>query len=181
MATVNATVRRTQIKNDGKVNIKIRIFHEDSARYIATKFNVPFDMFSIPDGKVKRSHPQSGFINKELKILEARYEAKIMEMDDLDIISVSQLVSRLKRKPREIVNLINLFSERIDELKKHPDKTTWRTYNNTKLNLISFAGREFIPLVAVDEHFLEKFTAWHLKKENSVNTAGIELRNIRAI
>jgi integrase/recombinase XerD len=49
------------------------------------------------------------------------------------------------------------------------------------VNLKSFSGREFLSLVELDEKFLEGFKDWHLKKGNSINTVGLEMRNIRAI
>ena len=181
MAKVSSTIRKGQIKKDGKANIKIRIFHNGGTRYIGTKYNVSTKLFSIPEGRVKRSHPQSSFINKELKILEAKYEAKIMEMKDLEIISVSQLVAKLKEKKKKSTNLLELFENRVSEFKKTPDKNTWRSYNNTLINLKSFTGREFLSLVEIDEKFLEGFKDWHIQKGNSINTVGIEMRNIRAI
>lgn len=181
MAKVSSTIRKTQIKKDGKANIKIRIFHNGDSRFIGTKYNVPAKQFSIPDGRVKKSHPQSGFINAELKILEAQYETKIMKIDDLEVISVSQLVSRLKEKKKETINALELFEDRVSELKKNPDKRTWEIYENTRVNLKAFSGRKFISLVEIDEKFLEDFMNWHLKKGNSINTVSLELRNIRAI
>jgi hypothetical protein len=109
MAKVSSTVRKIQMKQDGKANIKIRIFHKGDSRFIGTKYDVPYDTFSIKDGRVKRSHPNASFINAELKILEAQYETKIMKMNDLDIISVSQLVSRLKEKKKKSTNTFLIF------------------------------------------------------------------------
>lgn len=182
MAKVSSTIRTDQVSKDGKANIKIRIFHNRGTRFLGTKFSVPEKQFSISDGRVKRSHPQCSFINKELKLLEAKYEDRIMKMDDLDIISVSQLVRRLKEEKRKITNILELFEHRVQELKKEPHKKTWETYLNTKTNLKSFANsREVVSLVEIDEDFLQDFFDWHLKKGNTVNTAGVDLRNIRAI
>lgn len=181
MAKVTSTIRPDQIAKNDKANIKIRIFHNGSTRYISTKFTVPKDMFSISSGRVRKTHPEASFINAELKILEAQYETKIMKMKDLEILSVSQLVSRIKEKKKKTTNLFELFAERVDEFKKNPEKKTWDTYNNTLVNLKLFTGREFLSLVEVDEKFLEDFQDWHLKKGNSINTVGLEMRNIRAI
>jgi integrase len=181
MAKVSAAIRTGQIKKDGKVNIKIRIFHNGDSRYIGTRFNVPVKMFSTPQGLVRKSHPQSAFINRELKIMQAQYEKKLMEMDDLDFITITQLMSRLKEEKKTIYNIFDLFSERIAELKKTPTKKTWQVYLCTKANLKSFTGKEFVSLVEVDQKFLEKFQEWHLKKGNAINTVNVEMRNIRAI
>jgi integrase/recombinase XerD len=179
MAKVSSTIRTAQKRKDKKYNIKISIFHNGDTRFIGTKFNVLKSQFAIKEGRVRKTHPIASFINKELKILESRYETKILQIEEIENLTVSQLMKLLKKK-KQVFNLYDLFDERIKELKKSPTKTG-EIYINTVASLRKFTGRNFISMNEMNESFLSEFLNWHLEKGHSINTAGIDLRNIRAI
>lgn len=181
MAKLSAAIRTDQVQEDGKVNIKIRVYHQGT-RYIPTKFYILKEQFNIPDGVVRKTHSQSGFINKELKLLIAKYETQIMKMDDLDTLTVSQLVKRLKGKKKQTADMVQMLQSKADRLKKkEPDKNTWYTIHNTVESVKAFTGRESVMLQEVDSDFLDEFVDWHLTKGNKINSAALYLRNIRAI
>lgn len=202
MSKVSSTIRKKQIRKDGKTNIKIRIFHKGKTRYIGTKYYVKPKDFSISDGKVKRSHPNSSFLNKELKLLEARYETKIIEIPNADYLTCSQIVEKLTLK-EEIANFLEVISAKIVSLiPSDPDeKSTWEKYYYTRINIKKYLGYEdnfpkkfkrhhfkvgmieepFLPFYEIDQDFLIDFTDWHLSQGNSMNTAAVDLRNIRAV
>jgi hypothetical protein len=112
MSKVTSTIRTAQKRKDGKYNIKISIFHNNDTRFIGTKFNVLKSQFSMKDGRVRKSHPLASFINAELKILESRYETKILQMKNIENLTVSQLISMLEKK-QQVINLCDLFDDRI--------------------------------------------------------------------
>ena len=77
--------------------------------------NTTFQRISFQFRMVKRSHPISSFINKELKILEAQFEEKLLKIPNLENLSIERVVDMLKEKRKEI-NIFDLFNERIQEL-----------------------------------------------------------------
>ncbi len=180
MAKVSSTIRTSQEKRDGKCNIKIRIFHNGSTRYIATKYNVPKNQFSLSDGKVRKSHPLSGFLNKELKLLEGQYEEKILKIKNIESLTISQLISKLKQK-RQKAELFELMEDYIVWLKSQGRVKTAKTYETTKHALEEYTGRKQILMIELDDNFLASYVDFELMRGNSINTAGLNLRNLRSI
>jgi len=87
---------------------------------------------------------------------------------------------KLVKRKQEIVNIYDLFKKRVEELKKQPTKT-WETYTNTVSSLKKYTGKDFVSMNEIDELFLAEFLNWHLMEGHSINSAGIDLRNTRAI
>lgn len=180
MAKVSSTIRTSQVKRDGKCNIKIRIFHNGSTRYISTKFNVPLNQFSLSDGRVRKSHPLSGYLNKELKLLEGQYEEKILGIKNIESLSIAQVLSMLREK-RQKAELFELMDDYINWLKSQNRIKTAKTFETTKHALEEYTGRTQILMIEVDENFLSGYVDFELMRGNSINTAGLNLRNLRSI
>lgn len=179
MSKIKAAIRKNEVDKSGKVNIKIRIYHNGKTRYIGTKFYVKPTQFSVEKGRVLKSNPMFAFINAELKKLEANYETKLVTTEGLDNRPVKVVVSTLRRK-KKIVNFFDLLDAKIEE-SKGKDGSTWEKYSTTKKVLLSYYGMDNLPMVEIDEAFLKDFMESRLSDGKSVNTVAIDLRNIRAI
>lgn len=200
MTKISSAIRKEQVQRDGKCNIKIRIFHNGQKGYIATKFSVPSNQFE--KGRVKKSHNLAPFLNKELKLLEADYENKILGIKNISKLSCAQLVERLTKKEEEAANFFEAINMKIIRLipENKDDSKTWETYFNTRVNLKKYLGikdnlkekqkrheleigREepYLGFSEMDEKFMNRFFEWHLTNGNSVNSAAVDFRNIRAV
>ena len=176
---IKAAIRKNEVKNDGKVNIKIRVFHNRKSRYIGTKYNVLLKQFSVKSGRVLKTHPDHAYINAELKKLEANYESKLIKIEGVERKTVTSIVSTLQNK-RKVIDLFKLFDAKIAELKKN-DSSTWEKYHVTAVVLEKFVGSRMLGIQAVDRKFLKDFSDARLAQGKSVNTVSLDLRNIRAV
>lgn len=189
MAKISSAIRKEQVGRDGKVNIKIRIFHNGKKGYLKTRFNVLPNQFE--KGRVKKSHKLYSFINKELKILEADVETQILNIPNADKLSCAKLMAELK-KDDDAVNFLNEISKHIESIIPDDPKngsSTWEKYYYTRVNVKYFMGFDdplpedfkryefkvgiinepFVGFSEIDTDFLDDFVDWHLEKGNSLN------------
>lgn len=97
MATFKAQIRKEQVKNDKKTNIKIRVSHQRKTRYLKTDLNVEPGMFENLSGMVKSKHPNAAYLNGKLRNKMNEYEKQILVLgDQVDRMDINTIVKLLE-------------------------------------------------------------------------------------
>ena len=186
-------VLKDQSKN-GLFNIKIRVTANRQVGYIKTDFYCFKDNFNSKDGFLKEVRIKKGeetqelkdkqiahdFQNSKIRELLAFYNRKYAQLSDKER-SIRWIIEYFKDGAGEDLNLLNYYDEFIKNLNKQNRTAYASSHNTTKTWLEEFTSSKTIPFKSVNYIFLESFENWLKKKECSINTIAIYMRNIRVV
>jgi site-specific recombinase XerD len=178
--------RRTKI--DETYPLKLKLFHQDKARYIPLRFSFKKNQWISKDQKVHSSYPNSGRVNAtirklltEASIFIAENESKVskLSIDELKRLLVKTLFD--EEEDKIACTLFSFSKELIEQLKKSGRVGTASSYNDALNSIKNYLNNEDINLTEVDHKFLTDYETYCLGMGLKVNSVGVYLRSLRAI
>jgi integrase len=171
---------KKQERQDGSVNIKIRVAHNNETRFISTNYNVFPTEFNPKIGEVKPKHPKAFFYNTELKKLCLTYQEKLAKID-FENMSINAIIAFLLNKV-EPLDFKAYFETAIKDKRKLNQPRSAELYEYT-LKLITEFHPGKLMFEGVTYGWLTHFEDYVKKRKrgNSQNAVAIPLRNIRAV
>lgn len=174
---ISPAIKKTEVTKNGKVNIKIRISHKGASRFIATEFYVDPSHFK-ESGTVSSIHPNSSFINLELKQILLAYERKLISVDTQNY-SIGRIVELLTEKAA--INDFFSFYEKFIAEKKLVNIRTSEIHQATLNKIKKFDQRLPLMFEDINAGWLKKFENFMTVEGAKVNAAAIHFRNIRTV
>jgi integrase len=179
MAVIKCVIRESDLRQDNKCNIKIRVTHQRESLYISTNFYIEPKYFDNRSGTVKPSHSNSRKLNIELMRLGMEIENKLLDIaSELNKVDIHFLKTHLvsKQKNHDAIAYIDAI---VVKLKAENRDGTARAYNTMRNHLHTFHPGN-LTFNSVDHKFLTEFHAYLIKNELKTNSLGLVLRCLRA-
>lgn len=174
---ISPAIKNPVVNKSGKANIKIRISHAGVSRFIATDFYVEPSLFKV-NGTVSSDHPNSAFINVELKQIVLNYEKKLLNVDYQNF-HVNRIVEILTEKAA--INDFSAYFEKFIAEKKQINIRTSEIHQATLNKIKKFDPRWPLMFEDINAGWLRKFENSMTKEGAKVNAAAIHFRNIRTV
>jgi site-specific recombinase XerD len=180
MANFKAVIRPTQIKQDGTVNIKIRVSHNKRVGYLPTEHYIIEK--EMGDGKINslyRSYEDAEDINMKLLTQIGGYATRISKCKDKVRHYTLPMLLKFLRQEGDPTDLISMIDIKIKTYDQAGNINYRDTYKITKSLLLNHLGYSVLPLEAITPDFLAKSEIALKVKKLSPNYIGIHMRNIR--
>jgi len=184
MATFKSVIRTSDIRQDGTVNIKIRVCHHRKVSYLPTKYYVREEEFNTVTGKVKDLYitkQEAEVINLRLTGQIGQYARKLEylggKVSEMDINSLM----RILRDKNERYDIYSLLDEKIEMLKKVGNKGYSEIFDRTKKLLQNYYGSQYLTFNMIDAEWLKRLEVKMRVDGHSANSIGIHMRNIRTV
>lgn len=175
-----AVIRPSDIKSDGKCNIKLRIKHKGKHLYLSTTYYIFPEYFDIGRGQVKETHPNFRELNIQLKTLILDAERKILSLKDkANRVDISFIKNYLKQD--DLHDIYKVFEKVIEDKKRMGSIRNAANYQFTLNKLKSFYPHSELSFETIDYKFLDEFNTFLNEQKLKVNTISILLRCLRAI
>ncbi|MEL6941986.1 MAG: site-specific integrase [Bacteroidota bacterium] len=190
MASIKLYFDTRRSKSNETYSLKLKLFHQDKARYIPLGYFFKKNQWIEKDHKVRSNYPNSAKVNTRISYLVSQANQLLLNYQaELDYLSVDQLKSKLsaqlfnqKDKPQKIIpNLFEYIDTLVVRLKKSKRLGSAQTYQTCSNVIRRFNENQDLRLVEIDHRFLLDFEADCLNKGIRVNSIGVYLRTLRAI
>jgi site-specific recombinase XerD len=180
MAVIKPIVRLSDVKLDGKCNIKIRVTHKGEVLYLSTNYYIEPIHFSNGAGKVKLSHANYQKLNIELRRAVLEAEEKLLNIRGIiNAVDVHYLKKYLVGKNDKPAGVYKYMERIIEDFGKRGRIKSKQSYETTLMNLKKFHHGGLI-FHNIDYQFLTEFQS-HMSKEGlKTNSIGVMMRNLRA-
>lgn len=194
MASVKLYLDKRRTKSDGTFPLKLKLFHQNKARYI--NYGLAFkpthwnDEENMVSSSVKNSGRVKATIMKKLSgatviIAENEDNINALSIDDLKDLIVENVFNKKKIKAADskerVLFLFEYAEELIDRLKKAKKVGNAGTYGNCLSSLKTYLKDKDIPIEKIDHTFLVEYETDCLSKGMKVNGISVYLRTLRAI
>lgn len=189
MAAIKLFYDTRKSKIDGSFPLKIKLFHQDKARYIPLNCSFKPKEWIAEDCKVISSFPNSTRVNVSIRknlsdasivLLDNEHRIEGMSIEDVKALIISKLYgenSIIKKKDYFFV-----FTEGIiEDLIRAKRIGTATSYRSTLNSFKSFLNDKDILLLKIDHKFLTDYQTYCLAKGMKTNGIGVYLRTLRAI
>lgn len=189
MAVIKLFYDTRKPKKDGSYPLKLKLFHQNKARYIPLNYSFKENEWIAEDCKVKSSFPNSSRVNVSIRKRLSNASIILLEnehiIDDLDIDEIKRLiVLKLfgENKPIKKREYLFVFTENIiEDLIKSKRVGSASSYRCTLRSFQTFLGNKDILLTKIDHKFLVDYQADCLNRGLKINSIGVYLRTLRAI
>ena len=189
MATIKLFYDTRKPKQDGTCPLRLKIFHQNKARYISLKFSFKPSEWNEKDSKVKSSYPNSTRVNLSIRKSLTQASLVLVEnehiIDDIDVGELQRLVTlKLFGESKTIKKREYLFvytTSIITDLIKAKKVGTASCYTTTLNSFKSFLYNKDILLTKIDYKFLKDYETDCLRRGLKVNAINVYLRTLRAI
>lgn len=135
MASINAVIVPAKALSGGKHKIRISVAHNSKTRYIVTDIVID-SAKEFKNGQVVR-RPDASYLNTKLRNKLQKIQRGIDEIDGLESLTCSELVTLLTDKKSEGVTLEAVMEEYLGSLTKQRSIVCRRTGFNTMFKIIS--------------------------------------------
>jgi site-specific recombinase XerD len=189
MATIKLFYDTRKLKKDGTYPLRLKLFHQNKARYIFLNLCFkPCDWIE-ENGIVKSSYPNSTRVNVSIRKKLSDASVILLEnehiLDDLSIDELQRLITlklfgenkTIKKKEYFFV-FTEIIIENLIKAKRIGSATSYRTTLNS---FKSFLNEKDILLIKIDHKFLTDYQTHCLNKGMKINAIGVYLRTLRAI
>ena len=171
MATFKPIVLKGKVHINKKKesNIKIEIIHRGEVDRIKTNYYVPPTLMD-EDGKVKKEHPNSKFINTKLKEKTLDYEKTLLKLDEkfLEGLSVLQIKKILVGEDVSEIDFWIYAKKRIQELREAGRNGTANSYEDSVKRFKEVVKVGWLPFSNIDKKLLESFVTQKKKIINQL-------------
>lgn len=176
MAEVVMYYDRRYRKKDGSCAVKLRVRDKDKYLY------VPTNVWVVPEhwnGRRVVNCPEARPLNVQLQSVYVHVLDAVNRLEMQGEFSLTALRVVLSGKKEEDKALFTAFFEKA--ISQRQGRTA-EMYRNTLKKVRAFdAGVDRLHFADVDADWLRRFDRWLTSKGNSVNTRGIDMRNIRTV
>ena len=184
MATFKPVIHKTDARQDGTVNIKIRLGHHRKVSYLPTKYYVKPEEFDSSTGKVKAKYmteQEAEVINLRLTGQIGQYARKLDHLGEkISGMDIKSLV-RILRDKNEKYDIYSLLDERIALHKKVGNTNYASLFERTKGILQEYYGSSYLTFDRIDAEWLKRLEVKMRVDKFKSNSIGIHMRNIRTI
>lgn len=160
MATFKAIVLKTEkhLKQDGTTNIKIRIYHNGSTQYIATKHYIEPNLL-LNSGNIIETAPFAEKLNFDLTNTIQEFRSVVIGLGTkrlslMSCIEVKDHISAAMEPEYEFIDFVN-YSQKIIEKTKKGKTSDW--YQLSIDNLCWFYGRKKIDIRDITVNRLNEY------------------------
>jgi len=190
MATIKLYFDKRSSKKDNSYPLKLKLFHQDKARYIPLNLYFKEKEWDSKGGKVKSTYKNSGRVNSSIRKKVSSASDLILELDneiasiDIDTLKKKVAENLFGKNEKNIVSREYLFiytQEIIDNLIKAKRVGSARSYKCTLNSFKSYLNGNDIPLTKITHKFLSDYEANCLGRGLKINAIGVYLRTLRAI
>ena len=189
MATIKLFYDTRKPKKDGTCPLRLKIFHQNKARYIALKFCFKPSEWNKKDNKVKPSYPNSTRVNLSIQKSLTQASLVLVEneniIEDIDVSELQRLVTlKLFGESKSIKKREYFFTYTesiIKDLIGAKKVGTASCYQTTLNSFKSFLNDNDILLSKIDYRFLKNYETNCLQRGLKVNAISVYLRTLRAI
>ena len=179
MANIKVVVRANKKRKDGSVPLYLRVTKDRKSSYIATKQYLLEKDWDKEKCLVKKSHPNSTYLNNYLSEKVAELQRSVIKKE----ISSKHVTSSAIKKDVTVTstNFFN-YSEQLNELRlKNGKISTYKRFKSLNKKIEGFTNTRNFNLGEIDVEWLRLFES-HLKSAgNKYSTIGTALRGVRAI
>lgn len=173
-------IRKKQLNKEGKVNVKIRVFHHHKAGEIATDYYVDPNYFDKKLGLIKAG---PGFTQDEADRANTRILIRKGQMAEKGLnqkrsIDMKALLVVL-RDERLDHDLYSQLDDKIEKYKDLGNVNYQHTVECTKAMLERLEGKGMIPFSLVTPSWLSSLETKMRVKKMKTNSIGVHMRNIR--
>ena len=189
MATIKLFYDTRKPKKDGTYPLRLKLFHQNKARYISLNLSFKPNEWIAEDNKVKSSFPNSTRVN--VSIRKRLSDASIVLLENehlLDDISVDELQKMItirlfgENKTVKKKEYFFVFTESIiEDLIKAKRIGSATSYRTTLNSFKAYLNEKDILLMKIDHKFLTDYETHCLNKGMKINAIGVYLRTLRAI
>ena len=189
MATIKLFYDTRKSKKDGTYPLRMKLFHQNKARYIFLNLCFKPNEWITEDNKVKSSYPNATRVNVSIRKSLSDASLVLLEneniLDDIDVDELQRLVTLKlfgENKTIKKKEYFFVFTECIiDDLIKSKRVGSAASYRATLNSFKSFLNGRDILLLNIDHKFLTDYEAYCLNKGMKINAIGVYLRTLRAI
>jgi site-specific recombinase XerD len=195
MITFKPVIRTSQVRQDGNVNIKIRVSNNRVLGYIATKYYIYPKEMDKESGRLNvqyRNPKEVNDINMSLLEIVGQYATRIRNSKErVEKLPMSMLLKFLREKG-DPTDLFTLLDKTIKTLDQEGNVNYRDAYKGTKVKLETFTGSSVLPFEIITSAWLEKFDSWMKTtggKQDSLgkflglspNSIGVHMRNVKTL
>jgi integrase len=172
--TTQIVIDKRTKKKDGTFPIKIRVTN-DGTNY---KYGIGESATEEDFEKVMSAKPRGEYKAKKL-VLDVWEQKAINIIDGMDVFTFEEFKTEFKGTPKSMLDLIGLFDNKVQELRKNEQIGTAISYQYALVSLRKYKPN--IKLKSINKTFLEGYERWFIAQGNSITTLGIYCRNLRSI
>lgn len=177
MAKVKAVIYEQFKQADGTYNVKIKVYHKQTRRFIDTAYVV------APRQMTRELVIKDKFILNGLDTVILDYRRAIVNLGHkLDWMSCDDLKAYLEKKDTEI-DFIKFCDDHIAEMKKAKRDGTASNHTRVRNGLVDYFGADKIPITEINSAMLFRLEKW-LKTERTmirVNQLGKEVKTTKKV
>ncbi|MEM9884354.1 MAG: site-specific integrase [Bacteroidota bacterium] len=190
MASIKLYFDTRRSKSNETYSLKLKLFHQDKARYIPLGYFFKKNQWIEKDNKVRSSYPNATKVNTRISYLVSQAnELLLKHYEKLDALSIDQLKLKLtahlfqtnEPSKKTIPSLFEYTDMLIERLKKSKRIGSAQTYQTCSNVLKRFNADQEMKLSEVNYKFISNFEADCLHKGIRINSIGVYLRTLRAI
>jgi len=189
MATIKLFYDTRKPKKDGTSPLRLKLFHQNKARYIFLNLCFKPNEWITEDGKVKSSYPNSTRVNVSIRKSLSDASLVLLEneniLDDLCINELQRLITLKLFGENKIIKkkeYFFVFTETIiKDLIAAKRIGSANSYRTTLNSFKAFLNGKDILLIKIDHKFLTDYQTYCLSKGMRINGIGVYLRTLRAI
>lgn len=185
MATFKLIILPHQRREDGTINIKIRVTHKRRSKYIATPFYASKDDLTRT-GKLK-NQKFADAVEDMIRRYRERCNQKGEALNAMEVDDVVKLVTADASEERFDLDIIRYARTYIDELRQTGHTGNANAYKIAINSLVKFAGRESISIHEVTVTMLNDWMRWIMEQPprtgmtKGTRAPGLYLSQLRAI
>lgn len=182
MAKFKAVILTTEKRQDDKINVKIRVTHNRTIRYVATDYHVLEKYFDPISEKILTgggfTADQADKANGKIQMLIGDMVRKTDKLTNLRLMDMRSLM-KIVRDKRPDYDLFSVLEDRMNKFKDAGNINYYKTILRTKRAVEVYSGARIVPFTSIDYGWLTRFEAHLRAKGQSSNTIGIHMRDIR--
>lgn len=167
--------------SSGQARIYIRLSHNHQSRDIVTPYFIDPSLLS-EKGHVLPKHPSASKMNAKLNAIVSSYYDRSLDLgDDINSMTGQQLKEYLMSAPAESADLFAYAGEIIKTLTETGHNSLAESYCVTISHMKNATGFDRLAFNQLSIQVIRTLETYLVKKNNSVNSIAVHLRNLRAI
>lgn len=179
MSTLKPVVIASEVKRDGKCNIKIRIGHKRKSAFIPTPYNIE-PRFMLSSGQISSKYASATTLNKVLSGLLVSYNETLINLgDEVNRMTVDSIKRKMLKTNRDGESIIRYMEEFTETLKSQKRLSYAGTFNAAITQLKEV--KNDLNFSDITPDFLHKFEQGLILKGKQTATIRIYINCLKAI
>jgi len=162
--------------DNGTYAVKLRITFKGNRDYVSLNHWLSEDDFD----KVMGDGPRGKYRKIREELNDSKLDADNI-IKDMKKFSIDKFKHDYLTPSAPNNDIFALFGSYISEVRSEGRIGSADSYNNAKVSIEKFVGKNFLPFEKVTVKFLRKYETWMIEKDRSIGTVGAYLRALRII